>query len=296
MSGLTGGTRPRDFLTIAPDTELSVPAGGVVRPQRDMVWVEQRAGQSTYMGRPDLTFNVGDAYLPLTDRTWLEAVGEGTLHAQTSASLLAQEGGWDCLNHFGTRIQSLIAADMQQEHRAASRLIQEKTANDALKVQSAVTRLATTWHDEPLAALDADSPDALVAASRLVTRATGVTLRLPPDYDTLAGYQDPLTEIARASHLRTRHVLLRDDWWRHDNGPLLAYRGDDHHPVALLPLDAHHYTLHDSVLGVTLPVDEALSAELDGSAHVFYRPFPDRPLSALDLLRFRAARRARAIC
>ncbi|HBQ86821.1 MAG TPA: hypothetical protein DD811_10145, partial [Syntrophomonas sp.] len=57
--------------------------------------------------------------------------------------------------------------------------------------------------------------------------------------------KDLLGEIARASQMRIRQIILKETWWKEDNGALLAFKEADGQPVALLPLSPSKYALYD---------------------------------------------------
>ena len=284
-SGVASAVRPKEYQVIEPDQELTLDAGQNVRSQRGVVWVQLEGG-AWFLGREDVPPISGEAPMPIAERSWVQTAEPGGMRAFDTLTMLQQDAEWSFLTHFGDVVLSLVEQDIQRDSATATRLIQDKMASDELKVQTAFSRLASTWSEEPPALLSVDSPDPLVAACRLVGRSLGVTIKTPPNYDGLSERQDPLAEIVRASHLRIRMVLLRDDWWQRDNGPVLAFRGEDRDPVALLPVNAQSYTMHDPAQLETLPVDDVVASELTGTAYAFYRPFPERPLSALDLLRF----------
>jgi hypothetical protein len=50
--------------------------------------------------------------------------------------------------------------------------------------------------------------------------------------------ESTLRLAARANGVGLRRVLLRAEWWRRDNGALLAWHGETRDPVALLPAGA----------------------------------------------------------
>src|SRR5262249_4582644 len=83
-------------------------------------------------------------------------------------------------------------------------------------------------------------------------------------------------------------VALREGWWQRDNGPLLGYRAGDSRPVALLPSSTHAYVLIDPMEQTRVPVTAAVAATLAPLGAALYRPFPERSLSAWDLLRLGA--------
>ncbi len=289
-SGVTSAVRPKEYQIIEPGQELTLAAGQIARSQRGVIWV-QLEGSARFLGRDDVPPISGDTPVPISERTWLQAAEDSRIRAFDTPSMLQQDAEWSFLTRFSDGMMDLIEQDIQQDDATARQLIQDKIASDELKVQTAFSRLASTWSDESPTYISVESPDPLIAACRLVGGVLGITIKTPPDYDgaPAAGVgerQDPLAEIVRASHIRSRMVLLRDDWWRRDNGPMLAFRGEERDPVALLPVNARSYELHDPAQLETLPVDEGVASELTGTAFAFYRSFPERPLRALDLVRF----------
>lgn len=114
----------------------------------------------------------------------------------------------------------------------------------------------------------------------------GVNIRPPAKSEDLQRIKEPLTAIARASRLQIRQVLLRDNWWQQDCGPLVAHLQEDERPVALLPVSATRYQLFDPKANRYIPVDTALAQNISPIAHMFYRSFPDRVLNGLDIIRF----------
>lgn len=103
----------------------------------------------------------------------------------------------------------------------------------------------------------------------------------------LPGKNEPkkdLHEIARREQFRVRTVVLDDEWWRFDNGPLAAFRKDNQ-PCALL-FKQNKYLLIDPINPIPQPVDAELAQTLLPEAFYFYRPFPENSLNWRSLLRF----------
>lgn len=122
---------------------------------------------------------------------------------------------------------------------------------------------------------------ALIAAFRTVAREQSIPVVLPPPG---ADAEDPLTNLARASRVRTREVALSGNWWRQDCGPLLGFRSDGHQPVALVQSRAERYRLIDPVAGTRELVDDRLAALLEPGAFAVYRPLPTGSLGIGKLL------------
>jgi ATP-binding cassette subfamily C protein len=81
-------------------------------------------------------------------------------------------------------------------------------------------------------------------------------------------------------------VALRDNWWETDHGPLLAYLEEGLAPVAILKNGATDYHLVDPQNNNRKRVDAAIAATLCPFAVSFYKPFPEKKLTAWDLIKF----------
>ncbi len=86
------------------------------------------------------------------------------------------------------------------------------------------------------------------------------------------------------AQLRSRQVLLRDDWWRHATVPLLGF-DESGTPIALIP-SKDGYALHDGRAAAPVRIDAARAQTLAPEALSVYRRLPDRPLTGLDVLAF----------
>lgn len=131
----------------------------------------------------------------------------------------------------------------------------------------------------------AAADDPLLAACGLVGAELDIVMARPPRSTRKPG-SDPIEAIARASRVRSRRVMLRDDWWREDNGPLLGFRAEGHGPVVLRYASGRGYTCRDPVDGSEARVDEAVADTLAPFAITFYRSFPEAALAIRDVLRF----------
>ncbi len=137
------------------------------------------------------------------------------------------------------------------------------------------TRIATEPGDDPL-----------VAAARIVAQADGIAIVAPRE-----SHADPraaVQAIAIASRLSIRRVRLRSGWHKREHGPLLGFRGTKREPVALLQYRkrGRYVSIDPARPGKSVRVDDATAADIDSSAYVFLRPFPERPIGVWDLLRF----------
>ncbi len=222
--------------------------------------------QGVFAGISDLELsNISDAIIP----DWELLMGElSQLHRifwQGIDLIVAQEKAVGLVN-----LQAREKFNQQQLTQALSEL--ESLLPDQQKFVETETDAQGSNQNEYLP---------LYLAAVAVGKALGIKIYLPINLN-----QDPLNAIATASRIRIRRVLLTDNWWSKDCGPLLAYTRDGNHPIALLPRTAGRYQAFDPVQHIHRRVDEEIALTLLPIAYMFYLPLPERKLTAFDLILF----------
>jgi NHLM bacteriocin system ABC transporter ATP-binding protein len=173
----------------------------------------------------------------------------------------------------------LIGQRLKTDEEETARL-SARTRADERVVSLALRTLSRPFTD---GVADAQSTIPLAAACQAVARAAGITLRIPPAV-VQGKARDPLRAIARHSAVRSRRLVLRDEWWKQDSGPMLAFLEDGNRPVALLPRSRRGYDLFDPQADTTVRVTQATARALTGVAHIYYRPFPNQALTGAQVL------------
>jgi NHLM bacteriocin system ABC transporter ATP-binding protein len=271
--------------------------GLAARTRAGLLWVRPRSGVFYLLGRPDLALHPG-MRLPLPEEAWLVAREAGALEAAGTPAVLAEGRLREDLDRFHAVLLGGIRAQAEEAAREERERLELRIERDRQTMRNAYARLASVLAELPAgeieAGREADLP--LLAACRLVGGHLGVPIRTRTEAAEGRRQGDLLTAICAASRIRSRRVILREGWWRHDNGPLVAFRvldeeGKQRRPVALLPVSARRYEMVDPADGTRTPVDAAAADALSGEAYMFYPPLPARPLKAWDL--FGAALRNR---
>ncbi len=159
--------------------------------------------------------------------------------------------------------------------------------NHQKKTQEALIELASVLQPELRQIPQTGTP--LFIAFSLVAKALGIKINHNPKTDTEtteAGWEYPIEAIAQLYHIRTRRVTLTNKWWHQDCGPLLAYNQEKNRPVALLPLTAAKYEIFDPIEYIYIPLNHKTAQELASVAYTFYRPLPDKKITAFDIFKF----------
>lgn len=185
-----------------------------------------------------------------------------------------------------------MVEEKQRNNQAAeddllSRRLAIKVENDRRNVSQAIEGMADLLGYEGDLFLSGSSgaEPAILEVFRKVAGVLGMSVAKPAE--AIEKVKDPLGMIARASRIRTRRVALHGKWWKEDNGPLIAFIGEEKRPVALLQKFSNIYVMHDpsSEKGL-IQVNEDIAAELDSFAFMLYRSLPAKILDGKDMLRF----------
>jgi NHLM bacteriocin system ABC transporter ATP-binding protein len=254
-------------------------------PGRETIWVALQAGTARLMGF-DPVIAAGGPPLPLTSGMWVEA-GPSACTALASASMPDAEMLWHAVDQFHgcamVCIRDHLARDASRE---TQRLVRRSELTIAQTFESFDRLSAIVVRRFDRVEAETDPSDPLLIACRTVAEAGRTPFIVTPRPASTQREFADIIEIARTARLRVRQTLLRGEWWKQDVGPLLAWHGEERHPVALVRGAKGRYTMIDPRAGARRQVDRSLAMELAPEAVTFYPALPPRQLRFRDLLIF----------
>ena len=170
--------------------------------------------------------------------------------------------------------------------QAEKKQYEKQNVSDLGLMENALKKLATANIKNKEIIPDIITDDLLLSACAIVGKAARIKINEPAKSLSGTPSSDPLGDIAIASQIKMRQVVLRGEWWNEDNGPLLAYLKDNDRPVALIPISPAKYHLYDPLDKSKKLIDMQNAETIKPFAVAFYRSFPNRKLKAKDLLIF----------
>jgi len=285
LEGLVlAGAAPRGSVFADGPEEVWLEPGQSFQPRRGVVWARVEEGVVRYPGASAIELA---GLVPLGTGLWLVAETPARLSLHRTAEI----SRWMELEPGLARLQELVverlAAERDREEEESLARLRRRAQSEGARLQQAMASLAALFR--PRAEVS-PSGDELVSALAAVCRRAGIAIQAPGDRPAGASPE----EIARASHIRLRRVVLEDRWWKRDAGDLLAFSHDEERrPLALLRTRRLTYEVLDPRDGRRTKVDARSAARLAPEALMPYRSFPERPLVLLDLLRFSLEHRKR---
>ncbi|MEB3159899.1 MAG: NHLP bacteriocin export ABC transporter permease/ATPase subunit [Synechocystis sp.] len=264
-------------------------AKSVVQGSNTLLWMRLETGSLCFVGLEDIPLGPNTGLIPLYLQQWFQSLGEGTLIIQSDISSCDPTGVLDGLDAYHALLLNYLDKYYQYENKQEVLKLEQRIEYNQQVIENTLNQLASIVNrqaDESLELLQTP----LLKAMGKIGRYLGVEIKPPAQSEDLKRLKNPLDGVIRASRLQMRHVLLAGEWWKRDNGPLLAYR-NDHIPVALIPERRQTYSLYDPVQETTEQITAKTIESLSSSAFMFYRTFPDRPIGIWDIGKFALYRR-----
>jgi ATP-binding cassette subfamily C protein len=278
------GLRPGEAQPIAVQ-KVAAAAGATV-------WVEMPAARFLFDSMSSVSYEAEGVLFPLAQGSWIELLSSEQPVKWTPSRTVDQIDdprlwvGLDLFHRLLMECEFLNKrlAVVDEFNRLQRKAEQQEAAREAgIGAIESVLGGTRAWGSMTEGAAELGP---IVQAANLVAAHLGIQVERPRGTVEDMSYEEALLAVATASRFRTRKVALVDDWWRRDQGPLLAQRETVKTPVALLPKGPRSYEIVDPVANTRRSLTEAEARTLEPFAHSFYRPFPEGVLRAKDLIRF----------
>lgn len=268
--------------------ERSIENTARVSAVRGVVWMQVAQGVARFVDVTEITSVDGTAMVPITPTTWLEGLKDCHLIGHATDSVLVAPDLPGRMDVFHGWVFHALAYNLRNATaREVGRLKRRETEVSVATERTFSALKALLTNEEPRGQVVA-TDDALFDCCRLVGDAMGARMVMPPWAKRRRASEQPVSihDIANASMVRVRQVVLRGTWWREDNGPLVAQMEEDGRPVALLPKGGTRYVLHDPLSKREVEVTGKIAQKITGLGYVLYAGLPARPVGMVDLLRF----------
>lgn len=265
--------------------------GESIAAQKKVVWATirtQKANALLINGTGKILPPENDLLLPLCRESFWESTGNLGLKFIDTQEAIQQKAAWVGLKTLDETIFSLEKQEIDFVARNEQIRLKAKYQNQYIKtiqvLKDAEAILNREAADKYARGLWVQTDDVLFNACQIVADPAKIRLT-PPFENTKEGY-DPIGDIARASKVRYREVMLNGTWWQKDSGALLSFLKDSDTPIALMPVKGNRYEGYNPVTKETFKINEKSHQLIDKVAFTFYKPFPQKKITLIDLLEF----------
>lgn len=277
------GQKPVLFRDVQAGYVGKIEGSEAVGVRHGMLWFSRTEGSCLFMGIAGLSDLPIDMRLPLTVRSWVIAKDCQMSIGPTFEFMEKPDDIEKLALDFHLLAVFLVSLQYEKIDSEQTRLLVREQDQESRLVESALETISSTIMKDRRDFTEIKG-EPLIDACRIIGAHQGIRfIRRPEDQE---GVEDPLKDLCESSHVRFREIILISDWWNRDHGSFLGHMTDDNRPVAILCMKPGHYLLCDPQVSSRVRINEELASHVKPLAYTFQVPFPEKPLTARDLLQF----------
>ena len=296
-SAVSTTNAPRAYKPLDEFTTTTLEANSVAFPSSGISWIHLLRGELwLFAGSTQVSCEKYPDFLaPVSNKLWLKAETDNTaVRVLSTREILLQDEIYLLLSlsklehYFYAQLKTAIATQKAEEtsHLFEKRIYETVGLEDTLgKIRSVVS--GNSKSIGPDSSRKQQNQNILFQTCRLVGNQIGIRLEEPKYVES---HQNNVTNqlhiIAKSSKLRVRKIILRDTWWKDENGPLLAFTKNDKYPVALLQKTPSSYSLHNLSTGAESIVNHEIADTLEPIGYMFFAGFDSQMSSVKKVLSF----------
>ena len=287
-SGIRGDRLfPRNFSDLNVASEVSTEKETYFRTPEKTLWIKPSEGTLRWMGKDEWPEILKGEYFPLSTNAWIVTEGKTAFSVIDGETLFSKHQEWEALGNFYRSALRCLALNQGLAERDERERLHTKDEVRRSQLAQAFHRLGAILEEEKKVFVPQKGKEnPLFAACQMIGDSLGIAVRLPARAEEDTGNEVSLEDIARSSGFRSRQVILKETWWRRDQGPLLAFIDKEKRPVALISVSPRKYVIHDPATGTRQIATSRTVESLAPEAYSFYRSFPNRALTGRDLIKF----------
>ncbi|WNJ16376.1 NHLP bacteriocin export ABC transporter permease/ATPase subunit [Pontibacter sp. G13] len=279
---------PRTYQPLAVGIKAGLEEGTYGYPTKGLVWAALKSGDANVMGNvqisPETKKKLLREFFPVTSTFWFQSTSDDTQIEVISTSQLIEDevNLMISLKYFEEFVQEVIrrkiVSESNEEYdRLAFRMNHQ--ASLVSKSLSNLKQILTGTHQSSLT--NAHTKLAISAVCQRIGKEVGVEMKIPKEgLSEMTSQVQQLKAIAQGSNVRVRKVILRGEWWKEENGHLVAFTKETATPVALIQhAKKGEYEQYDPE-GNSRLVTQAEAAELEPVAYMFFYAF-DQKISSV---------------
>lgn len=291
------GNAPRAYKPLDDYQVLTLEANTIAFPSTGINWIQLLEGEVHLFAQSTVVSHAQypDFLAPVSNKLWLQSLTNNTtVRVLSTRETLLQEEVYFLLAlskleaYFYAQLNQIIDAQQAEE----STYLSEKCVVDQLALENTLGKIKSVVAGNgsgrvPTVNGKPSKQNILFQTCQAIGDQIGFKLEEPKYVES---HQNNVTNqlhlIAKRSKLRIRKIILRDTWWKEENGPLLAFTKKDKTPVALLQKTTGSYVIRDLSTGDESVVNHEIAESLEPIGYMFFPGFDGKMSSVKKVLTF----------
>ncbi len=262
-------------------------AGDEISMEKAVLWASSDNAALLYLNQVAVELK-GDSYFPCAPGTNTAVLSDTKIKFHDTNEILSESNFFHSLNKFLSVTLEVDKINRTLSEKEAVDLYEATEKNIARNLNKSLWKLSGVINKKDKG-FDRIIPenlkdDSLLLACQLIGRYIKIHITASNELSSCEKLEDKLKVITKESRVRYRRVILKDKWYKQDNGPLLGITVNNNEPVALIPKSENSYLAIFPTSGKKEKVD-AQSAKNIHLGFVFYKSFDDRRIKLVDILK-----------
>ena len=283
---LFNNPQPKQKHIIIKDEGFEISEGTILKPKTgEIIAIESLSGKWKYRSEDIECSNI--PFL-LTEGMWLETLEEKSGYKKVNnVSSLKGELCFTLIYNSGKYLRTYSKTALKDQIQIDKQRLKNKSDSGKEEFSNSLINLSNILKTDSEPIVTESHVHPLIECVSLMAKESHFTINVKLDkLDLNQKSTDLLKDIAKSCRFRVRQVLLRDNWWEQDNGPLLIFLEGEEHPAVLFQEKVDSYKIFDPISKKVQSLTQDIINGIKPIAYSFIRPFKDTALSAFEVWKF----------
>ena len=274
---------PKAYKTLDNYSDFFLNQNTIAYPSNGIIWVSLIHGQLAVFSEQEI-INFEDVLkfpIPVCNKLWIKSLSEcSEFKLMSTREVLEDEINFlisleKVQAYFYNQLcKNIETSSLFENNNLNDKLIyqEEELKNTLEKIKSIVTGgKRKSYH---ITNNKTQKQNILYLTCQLIGEHAGFKFEEPKHFESdIFNAKNILHAIAQSSKVRIRKIILRDVWWKDENGHLLAFIKESNEPVALIQQNSTTYTIKNLSKGTETVVNNEIAESLEPIGYMFFSGF-----------------------
>lgn len=287
------GSVPKIYAELVPTSSAKLKYKEFAFPAKGLLWVKLKKGDINIFGQEDIhnKNKIVRSAIPVTNHFWIRAIEENTEIdiLQTKEIVKDEITLMLSLKYLEEYLYEKITLLCKEEKLKNAYSLINKTNADENTISESLSKLSSIISSKKGMDVfkDIGSKNNLLDTCQIIGNKIGTKFIMPNFLDdNHQGTISKLNAISKVSNVRMRKVMLRGEWWKSENGHLLAFTKSDQKPIALIQGKGANYRIKNVEDKSSMVVTAEIANTLDPVAYMFLYSFDEQMSSVKKIILF----------
>jgi len=295
-SELSFNNAPRVYTALNDYDNIILNENTVAYPSQGVNWVSLLKGNlSVFSDEINISFTDETGFpIPVSNKLWIRSLSDNSeIKILSTREVIEEEINFlisleKMQSYFYNQLRKNIESNsLLENNHFANKLISEEDelTHTLEKIKSIVSgNKKSVPH---ISSKNINKQSILYSTCQLIGDHTGFKFEEPKHIEANQNSASNLLyAIAKSSKIRVRKIILRDVWWKEENGHLLAFLKTNNEPVALIQKTSNSYLIKNLHDGTEFIVNQEIASKLEPIGYMFFSGFNVKMNSMKKVLNF----------